>query len=149
MKKLHYSTVIKAPVAKVYATMIAKPTYEQWTAAFNPGSTFEGSWNKGDNIYFVGTDENGKKGGMVSRIAENIPNQFISIQHVGILDGDKEILDGPEVEGWGDALENYAFVENNGITTVSVEMDTKEDYADYFDGTWPKALEILKDLCEV
>lgn len=149
MKKLHYSTEIKAPVAKVYAAMIAKPTYEQWTAAFNPGSTFEGRWNKGDKIYFVGTDENGKKGGMVSRIAENIPNQFISIQHVGILDGDKEILDGPEVEGWGDALENYAFVENNGITTVSVEMDTKEDYADYFDGTWPKALEILKDLCEV
>ena len=86
---------------------------------------------------------------LFSRIAENIPNEFISIHHLGILDGDKEILDGPEVEGWGDALENYSFSENNGVTTVSVEMDTKEDYVDYFNETWPKALEILKKLSTV
>ncbi|MBC8883709.1 SRPBCC domain-containing protein [Flavobacterium piscinae] len=148
MKKLTYSIAINAKAEKVFSTMIAKATYQQWTAAFNPTSTFEGGWNKGEKIHFIGTDENGKKGGMVSRIAENIPNQFISIHHLGILDGDKEILDGPEVEGWGDALENYSFSENNGVTTVTVEMDTKEDYADYFDGTWPKALAILKELCE-
>jgi hypothetical protein len=148
MKKLNYSIEIKAKAEKVFTTMLAKPTYEKWTDAFNPGSTYEGSWNKGDKIYFIGFGEDGKKGGMVSRIAENIPNEFISIHHLGILDGDKEILDGPEVEGWGDALENYSFSENNGVTTVSVEMDTKEDYVDYFDDTWPKALGILKDLCE-
>ncbi|WP_415060200.1 SRPBCC family protein [Flavobacterium sp.] len=148
MKKLHYSTVIKAPVAKVYATMIAKPTYEQWTAAFNPGSTYEGSWNKGDKIHFIGTGEDGKKGGMVSRIAENIPNQYISIEHLGILDGDTEITEGEMVDGWKGALENYTFSENKGITTLSVETDTNEDYADYFNETWPKALAILKALCE-
>jgi hypothetical protein len=148
MKKLNYSIEINAPIAKVYTTMIAKPTYKEWTAAFNPTSDYEGGWNKGDKIYFIGFGEDGKKGGMVSRIAENIPNEFIYIHHLGILDGDKEILDGPEVEGWGDALENYSFSENNGVTTVSVEMDTKEDYVDYFDDTWPKALGILKDLCE-
>lgn len=148
MKKLNYSIEIKAKAENVFTTMLSKPTYEKWTAAFNPTSTFEGSWNKGDKIYFIGTDENGKKGGMVSRIAENIPNQFISIQHYGMLDGDTEITEGPMVDSWRNALENYTFSENNGITTIAVETDTNEEYADYFNETWPKALEILKDLCE-
>jgi len=148
MKKLNYSIAINAKAENVFTTMLSKPTYEKWTAAFNPTSTFEGSWNKGDKIYFIGTDENGKKGGMVSRIAENIPNQFISIQHYGMLDGDTEITEGPMVDSWRNALENYTFSENNGITTIAVETDTSEEYADYFNETWPKALEILKDLCE-
>lgn len=148
MKKLNYSIEIKAKAEKVFTTMLNKPTYEQWTAAFNPGSTYEGGWNKGDKIYFVGFGEDGKKGGMVSRIAENIPNQFISIQHYGILDGDTEITEGPMVDSWRDALENYTFSETNGVTTVLVETDMNEDYVDYFNETWPKALNILKSLCE-
>lgn len=148
MKKLNYSIEIKAKAEKVFRIMLSKPTYEKWTAAFNPTSTFEGGWNKGDKIYFIGTGEDGKKGGMVSRIAENTPNQFISIEHLGILDGDIEITEGEMVESWKGALENYTFSENKGITTLSVETDTSEDYADYFNATWPKALEILKDLCE-
>jgi hypothetical protein len=69
MKKLNYSIEIKAKAEKVFKTMLNKTTYEQWTAAFNPGSTYEGSWNKGDKIYFVGVGEDGKKGGMIARIA--------------------------------------------------------------------------------
>lgn len=148
MKKLNYSIAIHAKAEKVFTTMLNKPTYEKWTAAFNPGSTYEGGWNKGDKIYFIGFGEDGKKGGMVSRIAENIPNQFIAIQHYGILDGDTEITEGPLVDSWRDALENYTFSETNGVTTVLVETDMNEDYVDYFNDTWPKALKILKGLCE-
>jgi len=35
---------------------------------------------------------------MVSKIAENIPNRFVSIQHYGLLKADKEITEGAEVE---------------------------------------------------
>ncbi len=147
MKKLSYKIDIHAPASKVYETMLGKETYKQWTAAFNPTSDFEGSWNKGNKIHFIGEHE-GKKGGMVAEIAENIPNKFISIRHIGILDEDKEITSGPEVEGWAGALENYAFEENNGVTTVSIEVDTNEEYLDYFDTTWPKALDKLKFISE-
>ena len=54
-----------------------KSTYEQWTALFNPTSTYEGSWEKGSKMLFVGVDEKGEKGGLVSRIVENTPNQFV------------------------------------------------------------------------
>lgn len=148
MKKLSYKIDIKSPVSKVYETMIGKDSYKQWTAEFNPTSDFEGGWNKGDKIYFTGINEEGKKEGMVAEIAENIPNKFISIRHKGILDGENEITSGPQVEGWAGALENYSFGENGEITTVTVDVDTNEEYLDYFDKTWPKALEKLKDLSE-
>lgn len=148
MKKLSYKIDIKAPVSKVYETMLGKETYKQWTYEFNPTSDFEGSWNKGDKMYFTGIDENGKKGGMIAEIAENIPNKLVSIRHYGILDGDQEITSGSQVENWAGAFENYSFGENDDITTLTVEVDTNEEYIDYFDKTWPKALDKLKDLSE-
>ena len=100
MKKLQFSIEIKAPVMKAYDTMLGlteKSAYEQWTAVFNPTSTYIGNWEKGSKILFVGMDEKGEKGGMVSRIIENTPNQFVSIQHYGLFKADQEITEGPEV----------------------------------------------------
>ena len=147
MKKLNYQIDIQASKEKVFEKMIGKDTFKQWTAEFNPTSDFEGSWNKGDKIHFTGEHE-GKRGGMVAEIAENIPNEYISIRHLGVLDGDKEIMSGPEVEGWAGALENYSFEENNGVTTVKVDVDTNEDHIDYFNESWPKALNKLKEIIE-
>ena len=151
MKKLQFKTEIIASAKKVYNTMLGIDnieTYEQWTAEFNPTSTYEGNWDKGSKIYFVGTDENGKRGGMVSEIADNIPFKFVSIRHYGILDGEKEITEGPDVEKWAGGLENYTFEEHNGVTTVTIESDVDEDYLDYFNTTWSKALNKLKELSE-
>lgn len=152
MKKLQYKISIQAPVHKVYDMMLgmnSKSTYEQWTALFNPTSTYEGSWDKGSKMLFIGVDEKGDKGGMVSRIAEKIPNQFVSIQHYGLVQADKEITEGPEVEKWANGFENYTFEENNGTTTVTVDLDTTEDFVDYMNESYPQALEKLKDICEI
>lgn len=151
MKKLQFNVRINAPVNKVYDVMLGinnKSTYEQWTALFNPTSTYDGSWDKGSKILFIGTDEKGEKGGLVSEIVENIPNRFVSIKHYGLLKADKEITEGPEVEKWAGGLENYSFEESNGISLVIVEVDTTEDFADYMNKKYPKALFKLKELCE-
>lgn len=42
----NYSIEIKASVAKVYSTMLNKPTYQIWTSEFDPSSSVEGSWEK-------------------------------------------------------------------------------------------------------
>jgi hypothetical protein len=151
MKKLQFKVSINAPAIKIYDSMLginSKSTYEQWTALFNPTSTYEGSWNKGNKMLFVGVDEKGEKGGMVSKIVENIPNRFVSIQHYGLLKADKEITEGQEVEKWANGFENYTFEENNGTTTVTVDLDSTEDFVGYFNETYPKALEKLKEICE-
>ena len=151
MKKLQFNISIHAPVNKIFDIMLGisnKSTYEQWTALFNPTSTYEGSWETGSKILFVGVDEKEAKGGMVSKIAENIPNRFISIQHYGLVKDDLEITEGPEVEKWANGFENYTFEENNEITTVIVDLDTTEDFVDYMNEIYPRALEKLKEICE-
>ncbi|MBL0330873.1 MAG: SRPBCC domain-containing protein [Bacteroidetes bacterium] len=151
MKKLQYKVSINSTLTNVYNIMLGldnKSTYEQWTALFNPTSSYEGSWDKGSKILFVGVDEKGEKGGMVSRIAENIPNQFVSIQHYGLVQAGKEITEGPEVEKWANGLENYTFEENGAVTTLIVDLDTTEEFVEYMNESYPKALDKLKELCE-
>jgi hypothetical protein len=151
MKKMQFKKEIAASAQKVYETMLGlkdKNTYEYWTSAFNPTSSYEGSWEKGSKIYFVGVDENGKKGGMVSEIIEHKPAKFVSIRHYGFLDGDTEVTTGEQVEKWAGGQENYSYQENFGITTVTVDMDAIDEYLDYFNNTYPAALDKLKEISE-
>jgi len=146
--RIRHEIQINAGVNHTYKTMIDDKQYRGWTSVFNPGSCFSGSWNKGSKILFIGTGEDGTTGGMVSRIKENIPGKFISIEHLGMLKDGKEILSGPEVESWAGAEENYSFSGDDNKTLLTVELDTGSDYVDYFNETWPKALKLLKEICE-
>lgn len=148
---MQFKVSINAPANKVYDVMLGisnKLTYEQWTALFNPTSTYDGNWSKGSKILFVGVDEQGEKGGMVSEVFDIIANRFVSIRHYGLLKANVEITDGPEVEKWANGFENYTFEENNGTTTVTVDLDTSEDFQDYMNQTYPQALDKLKEICE-
>jgi hypothetical protein len=151
MKKLQYKISINTPATKVYDFMLGisnKSTYEQWTSIFNPTCTYEGTWEKGTKMLFIGVDEDGNKGGMVSKIVGNMPNKYVSIQHYGLVQADKEITEGSEVEKWANGLENYTFEENTGTTTVTVDLDMTEDFVDYMNENYPKALDKLKEICE-
>lgn len=151
MEKLQFKTSINASASKVYNVMLGlsdKSNYEAWTALFNPTSSFEGTWEKGSKMLFVGQDENGDKGGMVSRIIENIPNKFVSIQHYGLVQGNVEVTEGPEVEKWANGFENYTFEESNGVTTIIVDLDTTVEFVEYMNEAYPSALEKLKEICE-
>ncbi|OMP12956.1 hypothetical protein COLO4_02526 [Corchorus olitorius] len=113
---------------------------------FDPSSDFEGSWAKGAKIIF--TAEGEKKEGMIARIRENIPAQFVSIEHYGILSDGEEITEGPQVESWAGSQENYTFDEKDGVTTLTVDVDTDDKYLEFFNETWPRALNKLKAICE-
>jgi hypothetical protein len=151
MQTLQFKTNIKGSAFKVYETMLGlrdKATYEYWTAMFNPTSSFEGNWSNGSKILFIGLDENGKRGGMVSKILENTPGKHVVIQHKGFVDGDQEILTGEHVEKWAGGREIYSFEEHNGMTTVTVDLDAFDEFIDYFNERYPLALEKLKEICE-
>jgi hypothetical protein len=85
---------------------------------------------------------------MVSRIKQNIPNRYISIEHLGFVKDGKEITSGPELEKWAGMLENYMFTDLGGKTLVSVDMDSNDEFKEYLLKTWPKALKKLKSICE-
>lgn len=150
MKKLHFTKQINAPKEKVWHAMLDDKSYREWTKAFSEGSYFEGSWEKGAKIQFLGPDpETGELGGMSSRIAENKPYEFISIEHVGLVSNGVEDTTSEEAKKWAPAFENYTFVEKDDGTELQVDLDVVEDeYADMFDRMWPSALEDLKAIAE-
>lgn len=149
MQTLHFDIVINAPVAKVWDVMLGEATYQLWTAIFMPGSTFEGSWQEGAPIRFVSADENGKLGGMFSRIAANRPHEFISIEHLGVIEDGKEVSSGEEAEMWSGAHENYTFEAlDDGKTKLSIDVDATGEFKEYMEDAWPKALQKLKELAE-
>jgi uncharacterized protein YndB with AHSA1/START domain len=148
LNAMHFEIEINANVEKVFKLMLDKKTYSEWTSVFNPSSHFEGSWEKGSKIQFLGTDHDGTSGGMISRIKENIPDRYLSIEHLGIIQNGKEIFSGPKVEEWAGALENYTFIDNNESTLLKIDLDVAPDYQDYLAEMWPKALQLLKSICE-
>jgi hypothetical protein len=149
MEKLQIEIDINAPKQKVWHTMLDDVTYRQWTTPFSEGSYYKGDWSKGSKIIFLGPNpETGKEGGMVSRIAENKLYEFISIEHLGMINDGVEDTTSEEVKKWTPAFENYTFKEVNGKTTILVDMDINDEYKEMFEGMWPKALQKLKELCE-
>jgi uncharacterized protein YndB with AHSA1/START domain len=149
VKKLHFSIEINAPVKKVWSTMLDDATYRQWTKAFGQEGYFKGDWNKGSKILFLSQDaETGKESGMVSEIAENRPNEFVSIKHVGVMVDGVEDTTSEEAKKWAQAFENYTFTKKDGKTTVDVDIDVADDYVAMFSDMWPKGLKELKKLTE-
>lgn len=142
IKKLTFDIAINAPVDKVWDTMLQKETYKQWTEAFSPGSSYEGSWEQGSPMRFV--DEKGT-GGMVSEIAENRLHEFVSIKHLSMFQNGETMSEGQD---WFPAYENYTFVAKDGGTHVLIELDMAEEWEEMFTEMWPKALQKLKELCE-
>jgi hypothetical protein len=147
MQKLHFKIDINATKEKVWNTMLEDKTYRIWTEAFMPGSYYKGDWSKGSKMLFLGPGEKGE-GGMVSRIKDNQKYKYISIEHLGVVNEGKEDTTSDAVKSWAGAHENYTFNEKNGTTEILVDLDTVEEYKDMFEGMWPKALKILKDLAE-
>lgn len=149
MTTLHHSIQIDAPAEKVWHAMLDDATYREWTEAFNPGSYFEGNWEQGSNMRFLGPDpETGKLGGMLSRIAENRPNEFVSIEHIGIIENGIEDTASDRAKEWTPAYENYTLVEKDGKTEVQIDVDVDEKYAEEMGQMWEDGLKRLKEVAE-
>ncbi|MGE3490110.1 MAG: SRPBCC domain-containing protein [Vicinamibacterales bacterium] len=149
-QKLHFSININASKGKVWNTMLQDATYWEWTAPFNPNgsSWYEGEWKQGSKMLFLGAGENGKVEGMVSRIKEARPHDFVSIEHLGVVQDGKEDTTSDAARQFAPALENYTFIDKEGMTEVRVEMDSAEEHRQMFEASWPKALQQLKQLAE-
>ncbi len=151
MQYLHFSTTINAPKEKVWDTMLEDATYREWTEPFHAGSYYEGDWSVGSKMLFLGPNDDGTTGGMVSRIVENRLYDFISIEHLGEVMNGVEDTTSERVKAWAGAHENYTFTENEGKTEVRVDLDFADGNPEMmamFEAMWPKALAKLKEIAE-
>lgn len=144
VRRLQFSSTIRAPVAVVWEVMLGAETYRRWTTAFADGSYYEGSWRQGSRIRFLSLTGDG----MVAEIAENRPNEFISIRHLGYIVNGIEDTESEAVRAWAPAFENYTFAAVPEGTRLVVDQDATADFEQYMNDAWPRALELLRQLCE-
>ena len=144
MEKHEFKTSIDAPREKVWNILWGDDSYSKWTSVFSEGSRAETDWKEGSKVLFL----DGKGSGMVSTVAANKPNEFMSFKHLGTVKDGVEDMDSEQTKEWSGAVENYTLKTVNGKTELIVAMDMTDEFKDYFLQTFPKALEKVKELAE-
>ena len=136
---MKFSININAPKKRVWEVLWNDDTYRQWTSVFYPGSYAVSDWNEGSKIQFLGPNGDG----MFSLIEFKIDNEKMIFKHLG------EIKNGIEENTqWEGAYEKYFLSETNGTTELVVELDATGEFEQYFKDTFPKALELVKQISE-
>ena len=82
---------------------------------------------------------------MVSRIADVRKNEYMSFEHLGVIKDGVEDTSGNE---WSGALENYTLKGEDGKTELTVDIDLTDEFVDFFEKTWPQAMNKVKELAE-
>lgn len=144
MKKQQFKIDINATRERVWDVLWNDDTYPKWTAPFAEGSHAETDWKKGSKVLFL----DGKGNGMISCIEEKIPNEYMSIKHLGEVKDGVEDTESERVTNWAGAHENYTLKGSNGKTELVIDMDMTEEFADMLNNMWPKALAKVKDIAE-
>ena len=152
MNRLRFSVEIDAPRKKEWETMLGDATYREWTAEFMPGSHYVGHWSEGSRILFLAPGEKGESG-MASRIRTNRPYEFLSIEHVGIVDvpgGDSsQVLGQVAVSPDGRTLVATAQITGK-LLVVDIGEPMKPKFArSVTKGDWPWLVSFTPDGREV
>ena len=144
IEKLSYSKTINASRKRVWHALFDDESFRKWTSVFSEGSYYVGDWSEGSEIRFLNADNDG----MISMIDENRPYGFMSIRHTGYIMNGVEDTESDEVKSWTPAYENYTLKDADGGTHLTVVTDTFNDFVEYFNETWPKALDVIMNLAE-
>jgi hypothetical protein len=151
MERKEFRILIDAPKERVWEILWGPTNYPAWTSEFMEGSRVESInspesqvWKQGNKVRFLGPDNEG----MVSMVAENKPNERMSFKHLGVVMKGVEDLDSPQSREWAGSMENYTLKPVGDKTELIVDMDITPEFLEYFQKTWPKALEKIKELSE-
>lgn len=101
-----------------------------------PGSYYQGSWDQGTEILFLAPDKEGKEGGMISRVAEVRPYEFVSLEHQGMIEKGVRDTESDKVKPWKGIHENYTFIARDGGTELSIDMDIQESEKEFMETAW-------------
>ena len=144
MQRLSFSITIKAPAQHVWFALWDDVHYRKWTSAFCEGSYVAGELAEGNKVHFLAPDG----GGMYSHISQMQQPEKMSFSHIGELKNFEEQPITEETKAWTGAKEHYTLTENEGVTTLLVEMDIVESHIEYYQAAFPKGLAIVKTEAE-
>lgn len=142
METLTYSIIINANRKKVWKVLWE--SYELWTKCFAEKSHAVSDWKEGSRIEF----HDGKGGGMYSEIVKLEPARLMMFQHLGSIINGKDVDFSGDLEDWTNNFESYRLSKVESGTELTVEIDSTENFKEFLDERFPKALAKVKELAE-
>ena len=145
MISLKYSIEINAKKEHIWKTMLDPETYKKWVKAFSANSKFIGEWKQGETVLFFDPELGGSKA--ILEIFK--PYDEILTRHYSMVDKNQNENNEDEMtKKWLGSTERYSLEEIENTTKLEIEMKTDEAFEKMFNTSWPKALGIIKSLCE-
>ena len=139
MKLLEFTTQISAPPEKVWNVLFTQDYYGKWSFAMNPGTYFEGNWEEVSIMKFLDQKNNG----MYNLVEINKENQLLRMKHIGwIIDGELS------PQGWEDSTVTYILEPDDNGTLLKVEVNSLDEFVEFFNTKYPQNLELIKNLSE-
>jgi hypothetical protein len=139
MKKLQFSIEIKATKEKVWNTLWDDNTFRDWANNIDEGMYMIGIMEEGNEVQFLSPTGYG----VTSLIKKLAKNQFVSFRHMADTNDS-----GLREKEWTGGEESYSLKECDGITTLTVALDTPPEQVENFNNSLPKALKRIKELAE-
>jgi reverse gyrase len=144
MKTLEFKIFINAPREKVWQILWENESYREWASVFCDGTYAVSDWKEGDVVHFL------SPGGMGinSIILKRVDDEYMAFKHLSEIKEYKVLSTDESQEGWSGAMETYRLISTENGTLLEATMDMVEKYTDYFEETYPKAFEKIKELSE-
>lgn len=144
MLKLNYKVSINASPYRVWQTLWQDKNYRQWSSLFSENSYAISDWKEGSKTQFLTPEGEG----MYSIIEKSILNELMIFKHLGVIKKFIEQPNDPETKKWSGSKESYVLVENDKGTILNVSLDSIDDFKEFFDDIFPKALDKIKSIAE-
>ena len=135
---------INAPREKIWRVLTEDQYTRRWYAEFSEGTHAITDWKVGSKALFV----DDSKCGLASKVVENKPPEFLSLEHQGIVNDGIEDYESDMAKSVKGGCENYSLTEQDGVTRLFIEADMAPEYFDSMSLSWDRALELIKEFSE-
>nr|WP_288934111.1 SRPBCC domain-containing protein [uncultured Allomuricauda sp.] len=144
MKTLTYKIEIQAGKDKVWESLWDKENYTKWTKPFSEGLYIETeSFSEGSEIRFFAPNGDA----MISKIINLQPREYVAFEHLSMMQNG-EISSFNKDGETNQFFESYRLIDNESSITLVAKVNTLESEEKSMDKTFPKALQIVKELSE-
>jgi len=142
MQKQQFSLEIKAPRERVWNTLWEDKTFRDWGNIIDEGQYMVGEMKEGNEVQFI-SSVGGY--GVTSLIEKLVESEFVSFRQMADT---KDSGEREREKEWTGGTESYSLAENDGVTTLTVNIDVPAGQEETFKARFPKALERVKILAE-
>ena len=142
MQKQQFSIEIKAPRERVWNTLWEDKTFRDWANIIDEGMYIVGEIKEGNEVQFISSVSGYGVTSLVEKLAQN---EFISFRQMADT---KDSGEREREKEWTGGTESYSLAENDGVTTLTVDIDVPPGQEETFKIRFPRALERVKILAE-